>query len=460
MNAKVIVTYKKGNGYTGTDNSFKLHVNINIAIITAKMCKKGAKHMRKRQDTIFCVLVFLVSMGFYLFFAFYDGAVICVDSPSYINMEISREPLYPILLLFFRQLFSAAGEEYLLGVVVFQSVLAAWAAFSLTCFLKKELNLSKAVSLGVLMIPLLTSLLCRFAAKRSSMYSNSILTEGIATSLFLLFSRYLIDYCIRGKKKNLFWAAFISFLLISTRKQMVVTILLLILGIIWRNIKEKTGKKGFFILMVCILGIGTGNYLLDCSYNYCVRGSFSRHANDNRFIDTVVIYASEKEDGEAIKKDDTRELFEQIYDICDEGGYLMHSAGQGWYERSAHFGDYYDCIQIDTLWPTMEQYVREHYEGDNAYLEKIVDDYNAQIIEALIPRVFPRLVRIFTDNVLNGLVTTVAKKTPILVWYSVVVYILYMVLLIVHVKRNGLDSATILAVYTLFAIIINVGDQL
>lgn len=413
----------------------------------------------KRYNVIWNLFLLVISMGFYLFFAFYDGAVICVDSPSYINMEISREPLYPILLLLFRQAFSAAGDGYLLEVAVFQSILAACAAFSLTCFLRKELKLSKVASFVILIIPLVTSLLCRFVAKRSSMYSNSILTEGITTSLFLLFSRYLIDYCIRGKKKTLFVAAFISFLLVSTRKQMVVTVLLLILGIIWRSIKEKTGKKGFFILLVCVLGIGAGNYLLDCSYNYCVRGSFSRHANDDRFIDTVVIYASEKEDGEAIKEDDTRELFEQIYDICDEGGYLMHSAGQGWYERSAHFGDYYDCIQIDTLWPTMEQYVREHYEGDNAYLEKVVDKYNAQIIEALMPRVFPRLVRIFTDNVLNGLVTTVAKKTPILVWYSVVVYMLYIVLLTAHIKRNGVgvDSITILAVYTLFAIIINVG---
>lgn len=215
-------------------------------------------------------------------------------------------------------------------------------------------------------------------------------------------------------------------------------------------------KKGLLILTVCVLGIGTGSYLLDCSYNYCVRGSFSRHTNDNRFLDTVIIYASEKEDGEAIKRDDTRELFESIYEICDEGGYLMHSAGQGWYERSAHFGDYYDCIQIDTLWPALEQYVREHYEGDNASLERIVDDYNAQIIGALIPKVFPRLMRVFADNVLNGMVTTVAKKTPVLVWYSVVVYILYIVLLITHVKRNGLDGRAILAVYTLLAVMINV----
>lgn len=144
--------------------------------------------MKKRSDAVFGVLLFLISMGFYLFFAFYDGAVICVDSPSYINMEISREPLYPMLLLLFRQVFSSAGEGYLQGVAIFQSMLAACAALSLTCFLRKELKLGKAVSLVVLMIPLLTSLLCRFAAKRASMYSNRRNCHFVVSFIFQVFN--------------------------------------------------------------------------------------------------------------------------------------------------------------------------------------------------------------------------------------------------------------------------------
>ena len=75
------------------------------------------------------------------------------------------------------------------------------------------------------------------------------------------------------------------------------------------------------LVVICILEIGIGSCLLDCDYNYCIRGSFSKHANDDRFFDTMVIYAAEKED-------ETRELFDRIYDICDESGYLVHSAGR------------------------------------------------------------------------------------------------------------------------------------
>ena len=48
------------------------------------------------------------SLGFYLFFAFYDGPVWCKDSLSYATMDLTREPLYPTFLWIFRRMF---GEE-------------------------------------------------------------------------------------------------------------------------------------------------------------------------------------------------------------------------------------------------------------------------------------------------------------------------------------------------------------
>ena len=56
------------------------------------------------KENLFSTIMLLGTLGFYLFFAFYDGAVICVDSPTYIEMSFSREPFYPLLLAFFRKL--------------------------------------------------------------------------------------------------------------------------------------------------------------------------------------------------------------------------------------------------------------------------------------------------------------------------------------------------------------------
>lgn len=153
-------------------------------------------------------ILILVSMLFYLYFAWHDGVVICEDSPTYINMNITREPLYPLLLEIMRRIF---GENYLFATVVFQSILAALAAVSIPLFFKREQNISYICEWFLMIIPMGCSLLCRFAAKRASMYSNSILTEGIACSMFLLFTRFLLDYIICRRKRSLFYAEFFIF---------------------------------------------------------------------------------------------------------------------------------------------------------------------------------------------------------------------------------------------------------
>lgn len=153
-----------------------------------KKINPSIKKLKKVKIDVFSVVLLGISLCFYLFFAFYDGAVICVDSPGYISMRLSREPFYPLLLAFFRKLFSSFPNDfYLTAVAFFQSILMAAATWTLVRYIWKELRLPESIAFLSLLMPLAVSFLCRFAAKRESMYSNSILTEGIAISLYLLF---------------------------------------------------------------------------------------------------------------------------------------------------------------------------------------------------------------------------------------------------------------------------------
>lgn len=43
------------------------------------------KMLRKDKPDAFSAVLLGICLCFYLFFAFYDGAVICVDSPGYIS---------------------------------------------------------------------------------------------------------------------------------------------------------------------------------------------------------------------------------------------------------------------------------------------------------------------------------------------------------------------------------------
>lgn len=412
--------------------------------------------VQNRKDAAVSGAILAAALLFYLFFAVYDGAVICVDSPSYISMDISREPLYPSFLALLRAVFGESGDFYLTVAAFLQSILAAVAAWSLADFLRREFKLPGVMGFLLLAMPLATSLLCRFAARRASMYSNSILTEGIACSLFLIFFRCLLAYCLHPKTDRLVWTCLLSFLLIATRKQMYISLVLLMIGMGYVTWKGKCYQRGLFAICGCSVLIFLGNTLFDCSYNYALRGSFSGHSSDNRFLATMVFYNAERQDGEAIRDPQLRALFEEIYDACEAGGYLKGSAGSGWHARVGHFEEHYDNIQIDTMWRMIREYVYETEEGAPFYLEERVDAMTQEMIDAVLPRVKWRLAGTFLDSILVGLVTTVAQCTPVLTLYAAVIYPVYLGLLLWNLRKNGPDGLSLLGVLTLFSVAGNV----
>lgn len=413
-----------------------------------------------KRDKIYSVILLCASILFYMFFALYDGVVIGNDSPGYIEMSMHREPFYCTFLAILRAIFNVfrGGNStlYLTAVVYIQSLLAALAAWCLTKYLKKEFRLSYFQSSVVLAIPLATSFLCRFAAKRASMYSNSILTEGIACSLFLIFIRYLLEYYYKRSVKCLVISGILSFVLISTRKQMYITLILLVIMICWSCMTQQRIKQGILTAFICTFCILFSNVIFDNGYNYLVRGELVTHSKDNRFMATMVIYTSERSYGESITDKNVRYLFYEIYDVCDAKGYLGHSAEHGWANRVDHYGKNYDHIQLRTMVPTIQEYVQDHYDGSEIYLEQKSDEITDQIIKGLFPKVWTKVFSCFIDNFIHGLITTVAKINPILNIYSFIIYLLYWGLLILHIRKQGLTPLVILAIFTMFSIVINV----
>ena len=415
--------------------------------------------MKKLKTNMFSLVLLSSGILFYLFFTFLDGPQICVDTPTYIYMESSREPLYPLLLAFLRGVTGElqTGENYLWITVILQGILSAIAAWSMAVFLWRNLGLSKTVTTMIFSLPLAVSLLCRFVAQRRSMYSNSILTEGIAISMYLLFFRFLLEYCLRRSKKSLMISALLCFFMISTRKQMIFSFVLLLLAILYNSIKQKNLIYGIKTFAFCAVVIFGSNLLLDVGYNYLVRGEASTHTSDIRFVSTLAFYTANREDGEKIDDSQIRELFYQIYDACDEKGYLKHSAGEGWSAREAHFSDYYDCIQIDTMWPAVNRFVTENYDCKDTQISEYADEVMKTISKAVIPGNMISVIQVFMDNFRAGLVGTVAQRNPLLDWYAVLIYLLYMGLLFLCMKKKCRQEILVFAGMTIASIMLNVG---
>lgn len=396
------------------------------------------KLSKSRRDTFFLSAMLIFSAIFYLFFAFLDGPYLSPDSETYIAMSLHREPLYSLFLALMRALFGPDREKYLMGAIIIQSLLTAVAAWSIPAFLYKKLSLPKPVAFLLLMMPFGVSLLCRFGAGRRAMYSTSIESEALALPLFLLFFRFLAAYVMeaRSRLKNLCSAAIFCILLISIRKQMYAALLILLTVIFVEMLRSKCWKKGLLSLAVSALTILLAVTGLDLSYNTVLRGETVRHSGDSRFLLTMIFYTAERDYGEKIDDANIRKLFYDIYDTCDEAGYLKHSAPNGWLPRVNHFGDHYDHIQIDTLRPGVTDYVAVNEPGTETEMAARVDDIMQTMTGSLLLSCLPSMIGCFFDNVLSGLVTTVSMRTFLLSIAALILYAGYLALCALCIVRS------------------------
>ena len=388
------------------------------------------------RENLFSIIMLLGTITFYLFFAIYDGVVIGVDSPTYIEMSFAREPFYPLFLAFFR-LFGS--ENYLLHAVICQSLLMAFSGWILADYLRGKLCIYKIYSTILYFLPIATSLLCRFVAKRGSMYTNSILTEGICTSLYLLFIYCILKYLWEHSKTHIIFSWLIAFIMISSRKQMLMVLPILFLVIVYANFNNKKIWKGIIIATVSCLMIFPAFKLFDCTYNYFTRGTFQGHSSSNRFVTTMVFYNAERSDAEYIENEDVKKLFLDIYDACDKNGYLGSHAGDGWFQEVDHFGDHYDHIQINTMWPMIQQKsietIHSQYPNTDMSQEDLMTLYNKEtdrlnsiMISSILPHQLPKLAKSLFNNFLSGLVITIAQFRQILVPYTFIMFLLYFIL--------------------------------
>lgn len=409
--------------------------------------------------TIKYLLLFIFA-AFYLFFAFLDGPAITRDSPSYIQMGLSREPLYPSFLALNRMLFGE--EKYFNFVIILQSLLWAFSNWYVVIFLKRTFNFKWLFTLMSVFVCIAPSLFLRFIAARGYLYSTVIMTEGVCIPLFLLFATLTLKYIFEGSRLQLIAPTLISLILISNRKQMYVTLILLVLAIFFTELSNKGAKarflKGLITALVAAAIVLVGNRGIEYAYSYSLRGELATHSSDDRFFATVAFFVSEREDAEAIEDPTAKELFLKIYDICDAEGDMLHSATGNIMEKIEYYGDHYDCIQIDHMWPEIESYViNELGITDDIQREEIADDLMNKMMYGVLPKVWPRFLYVFAASFLHGFVNTVATTERVILHYAALALaLLYVLLLIISIRYQGMSKSAKMGLYTMFSVGVNI----
>lgn len=384
----------------------------------------------------------LLLSAFYLFFALHDGYHLYPDSASYLEMSISREPLYPLFLALVRSVFARGGEElFLRAAVVIQSLITALASwfFVLSCL--KCIPSGKMAPYALGGCTLLPALLCRFLANRRSLYSCSILSEALAMPLYLVFFALVLLYAVQGRRRDLLLAFFVSFLLISLRKQMAVCLPVAVFAALLRGLRERRRWHPVLISLLLSAAVLLGCSALDRGYNAVLRGTGQRHTGDMRFISTMIFYCAEEEDAAYLEDAELRTLYTDIFREAEENGYNHHFAPADWFSRSLFFENNYDNIQYNCLRKCILASAGERF-GDNELLiareaDRIYDAFNS----ALLRPCWTRLLRLAADSVAVGLVRSVATMKKPLLPAAALLYALYLGLLAVCLRKKERDAA-------------------
>lgn len=363
-----------------------------------------------------------VSIIFYLLFPLCDGPVWCVDSESYASMDISREPLYPVFLALTRKCWGNE-QNSLMAAVILQSLLAGFVTWYAGLIIKRMKNKSIMLQIAAMGFQFAVSLICRFAAIRGSVYTDCIMTEGLGFSLFALFTLELYLYINTDKKRYLAGALLLSFLLISLRKQMLITLFIMGLVFFWYFIIRDKRFRKFCCLLGLLLGVLVTCKLTDRIYNYALRGAWIEHCHNSRGFLCTLLYCSDTEKDSKLFQDDTvKELYLEIMSQADEQQLHYRYAGQGWLTICEHFADSYDAIGYGIINPVVEDYIEANY--NLTYVEKALkfDEICGEMSAALIRQDLMPMLQVYIFNIGKGIVNSIARATPILCLYALFAY--------------------------------------
>lgn len=371
------------------------------------------------------LLLLAVCLLFYLLFPIFDGPVWCKDSLSYAGKDISREPLYPMFLALMKVLdgaeISASG---MMAAVIVQSLIAGFATWYAGYVVKKTKNESRVLQFATIGFQFAVSLLCRFAAIRSSVYIDCIMTEGVCLSLFVLFTVELYLCVITEKKRHIAAAMILSFLLFSLRKQMLITIIIMGAVFGWYYIIRSRKIRKFCALVLLMLLALLSGKLLDRTYNYVVRGAWIEHCHNSMGFLCVLLYTSDVENDQKLFEDETlKKLYLDIMEQAEEEQILYDDAEPGWLPLAVHFADSYDAIGYGIINPVVEGYIGENFSYSEVEAALKYDEICGGMVSVLLRQQKGPLMQVWAYNIWRGFVNSIARATNLLSLYSLAAYL-------------------------------------
>ena len=182
------------------------------------------RFVRKTSDGV--VLGGLVLLFGY-FFLFHEMRELG-DSYQYLHQFVSREPVYALLLKGIQILF---GENYGMPLSFFQNILAVVCTYWLYYRITEDFSFPPILETGIGAILASPHILTPLASKTRMIITNSVLTEGVAFSLYYLWAGIMLSVLLNKRTKKqpveMIISLLLSLILSMIRGQMMICLILL-----------------------------------------------------------------------------------------------------------------------------------------------------------------------------------------------------------------------------------------
>lgn len=413
------------------------------------------KFIKEHLVDIIVFAIFFIFFG-YLYIA--GEPVYLGDTFQHDNQFLTREPVYALLLQVMRFF---APESYYEGVIFIQNLLAIGANTFFVCFVYRYFKTKPYFAFIITLIMLSVHIFTPMASSTGMVITNSLLSEGITYSLYLFFVAELLKL-IRSKKAlgrysigTLLWALFLSLIRGQLMTLLVVWLIAVSACVIFdkenRENKKNTEiqkNKGLKLAALVILFAASfvSRGLVIKTYNYLEQGFFVNTVSGQAMAVANVLYAAQREDGEAIEDDSLRELFYRIYDKADSDSMNCKYSEKGLIRRGIHHEKCHDLLNFEYFNVEAKEYIEKNrgisvvdYQRMMIEVDRVADE----LIKELLPGVLGRYIYNYIAIITIGFIRTVAFVNPLLNWYALLIYAIAVSMLVYSAKNKGLRSEAV-----------------
>lgn len=389
---------------------------------------------------------------FFVMVAIFCPVTMYGDSEQFVSMHVHREPVYPLFLWFFRTILE---EGIYLDVVSWvQNLFNAFASILLLRFFVKEFNLNHLKKILAVIFILLPHIVTPLMSHEHIVLSSAIMNEAIGLPLFLIHIVVTLSYIYRGKKSTMIGSAALALVLSLIRGSMMITLIAWMLIVAARLIYEKRWKFVLTPALVMLLLFSVRGTIFK-TYNYIVNDIYVATVCGNMNLVTNIFYASDREAGELIEDELSRELYYEIYDAAWEQGLNYRFAESNLYDKTIHLENSHDTLKFDYILQITADYYYANIGED--YLERNIwqDQICANMANDLLPACIGRWIGQYFLLAINGLARSIAFVHPMTVVPCVILLVFAFGLSIVSFIKKRHEKAGLAVIIALMMIFAN-----